>query len=98
MFDCPGGSGSEDTELDTLARTLSNREFDGATLDQLAESFSETGRNPDHKVVAKKFFSKKNTETTLNRMRRNVPANNPYLRGERLPVVAKKSPRTSGSA
>lgn len=61
MFDCPGSSGNEDTELDTLARTLSNREFDGATLDQLAESFAETGRTEtaDHKVVAKKFFTKK---------------------------------------
>ncbi|KAI1290738.1 Neuroendocrine protein 7B2 [Halotydeus destructor] len=117
MFDCPGSA--DDNELDTLARSLSNREFTDKQLNSFVDSLiaeKQTGDGPasghlgdnDHKVVAKKFFAKKQNgaghshglfkRSTLRfQPNKNMKMkSNPYLQGERLPVIAKKSPQTSG--
>lgn len=61
MFDCPGRS--EDSEIDTLARSISNSDFSD-TFESLANSIQSPGKDmdKDHKVVAKKFFMKKAEE------------------------------------
>jgi len=50
-----------------------------STLDKIVNNIQTD--SSEHKVVAKKFFSKK--------------SKNPYLTGDKLPVVAKKSPHTA---
>ena len=58
MFDCPGAT--EDNELDTLARSLSNNGLTEDAVDRLADTLSgKQDDGIDHKVVAKKFFTKK---------------------------------------
>jgi hypothetical protein len=54
MFDCPGSS--DDNELDTLARSISNNALTEDAVDRFADNY---GSKDDHKVVAKKFFTKK---------------------------------------
>ena len=69
MFDCPGAT--EEAEMDTLARSISNSEF-SETFDKIANSLSReqgaSDKEPeemgDHRVVAKKFFSKKQADKT----------------------------------
>lgn len=69
MFDCPGSS--DDSELDTLARTIQNNGLTEDTVERFADAYTRTGDSNDgqpiyyptnddsHKVVAKKFFSKR---------------------------------------
>lgn len=59
MFDCPGNDNDNEAELDTLARTLQNHELNESELDQFVESMTGSHDNVDHKVVAKKYFTKK---------------------------------------
>jgi len=75
MFDCPGNN--DENELETLARSIQNEGIMDSTLDKISKMQPAV----DHKVVAKKFFSKKSS--------------NPLLIGEKLPIVAKKSPKTA---
>ena len=51
MFDCPGNT--DENELETLARSIQNEGLMDTTLNKIADNMDE------HKVVAKKFFSKK---------------------------------------
>ena len=82
MFDCPGSS--DDSDLDTLARTIQNNGLSSDTVERIADAYTHasvnsldspaaqaTGDLPlyysqatdssddSHKVVAKKFFSKR---------------------------------------
>jgi len=65
----------DERELNTIARSLANQPIGEDTADSLINALV------DHKVVAKKFFIKKEPS--------------PFLKGERLPIVAKKSPNLS---
>nr|AII97977.1 BLTX619 [Nephila pilipes] len=56
-------------------------ENEGLTDSRLNRFLQDMEIQGDHKIVAKKFFS-------------NKPAN-PYLEGEKLPVIAKKAPKSS---
>lgn len=62
MFDCPGST--DENELDTLARTLQNHALTEDAVDRFANSFGSKGatEDGDHRVVAKKFFTKKQRE------------------------------------
>jgi len=55
MFDCPGSTSEND--LDTLARSITNNGLNEGVVDRFADSF--TGKDNEHRVVAKKFFTKK---------------------------------------
>lgn len=76
MFDCPGSS--DDSELDTLARTIQNNGLTEETVERFADAYTRPGSEVDgavdanghqrmmysndddsHKIVAKKFFSKR---------------------------------------
>ena len=61
-----GVTGDDEQELDTLARTLQNRELDEHELDKFVETMTNGGNalsgvvgDDNHKTVAKKYFSKK---------------------------------------
>ena len=53
MFDCPGNT--DENELETLARSIQNEGLMDSTLDKLVGNLDD---GSEHKVVAKKFFSK----------------------------------------
>lgn len=55
MFDCPGNN--DENELETLARSIQNEGLMDSTLDKLVQNMHQ--QQKDHKVVAKKFFTKK---------------------------------------
>ncbi|XP_013780701.1 uncharacterized protein LOC106465054 isoform X1 [Limulus polyphemus] len=89
MFGCP--TSTQDNELDALAQSIQNQGLMDSTLNRIVQNMQIEG---EHKtLVAKKFFNpnqlKPKTKmftqrgTTLN-------SRNPYLKGEKLPVVAKK--------
>nr|XP_027194460.1 uncharacterized protein LOC113789164 isoform X1 [Dermatophagoides pteronyssinus]XP_027194461.1 uncharacterized protein LOC113789164 isoform X2 [Dermatophagoides pteronyssinus] len=101
MFNCPGNT--DENELETLARSIQN---EGIELDTTINKIIDTidTSKDDHKVVAKKFFQKRNEKSTI--VKRSIINDgensdkksfkqNPYLTGEKLPVVAKKSPHTA---
>ena len=54
MFDCPGNT--DENELETLARSIQNEGLMDSTLDKLVDNMRED--SSEHKVVAKKFFTK----------------------------------------
>ncbi|KAF8785079.1 neuroendocrine protein 7B2-like isoform X1 [Argiope bruennichi] len=56
-------------------------ENEGLAESTLDRFFQDLEIRDGHKIVAKKFFSHKSS--------------NPYLEGEKLPVIAKKAPKTS---
>jgi hypothetical protein len=100
MFDCPGNT--NENELETLARSIQNEGMMDSTLDKIVHNI-QTG-STDHKVVAKKFFSKKSHDQYSEQFLKNAKSsgakaerlsNNPYLVGDRLPIVAKKTPHTA---
>ncbi len=55
MFDCPGNT--DENELETLARSIQNEGMMDSTLDKIVNNIQTD--SSEHKVVAKKFFSKK---------------------------------------
>ena len=65
IFNEKGVTGDDEQELDTLARTLQNRELDEHELDKFVETMTNGGNvlgvvgDDNHKTVAKKYFSKK---------------------------------------
>lgn len=95
MFNCPGNT--DENELETLARSIQN---EGLTLDTTLNHIMET-MDKNHKVVAKKYFIKRGKKSIVKReavssskgMEEKTSAKvNPFLVGEKLPVVAKKTP------
>ncbi|XP_037272589.2 secretogranin_V domain-containing protein 7B2 [Rhipicephalus microplus] len=102
MFDCPGAT--QENEIDALARSIQNEGLMESTLDRIVQHIDPTVPvEGQHKtVMAKKFFKKENHASYAKRYSRKskksvkqpktTPAKNPYLQGEKLPVVAKKAP------
>lgn len=103
MFDCPAESGSKDegraggrtseSEIEALARSMQHEGLVDSTLDRLVQKIEG-----EHKsLVAKKFFNKKVKKSVLlsgvPKSKHSKQKPNPYLAGEKLPVVAKKAPR-----
>lgn len=100
MFACPGST--DENELETLARSIQNEGLMDSTMDKILENMHTP---PNHKVVAKKFFIKRSGNAQVKKVvKRSVgsskmskkssksKAKNPFLQGDKLPVVAKKSP------
>lgn len=92
MYDCPGST--EENQLDSLARSIQNNGLSDQDIDQLVQNIQQ-----DHKVVAKKFHSMKVRRPAFGSdryliavLQKRVPE---YLNGEKLPVLAKKSPQLS---
>lgn len=102
MFDCPGAT--QENEIDALARSIQNEGLMESTLDRIVQHIDPTVPvEGQHKtVMAKKFFKKENQASYAKRFQRKskksakqpktTPAENPYLQGDKLPVVAKKAP------
>jgi hypothetical protein len=97
MFDCPGNT--DENELETLARSIQNEGLMDSTLDKLVDKIG--GDSSEHKVVAKKFFTKQTHNKYFKQVSKKAkavgskakPINSyPFLSGEKLPVVAKKAP------
>ncbi|CAG2106599.1 unnamed protein product [Medioppia subpectinata] len=89
MFDCPGNT--DENELETLARSIQNEGIMDSTLDKLVDNIRED--TSEHKVVAKKFFTKKVVKKAREvGVKAHKLTNNPFLTGDKLPVVAKKTP------
>lgn len=89
MFDCPGST--DENELETLARSIQNEGIMDSTLDKLVDNMRDDSN--EHKVVAKKFFTKRVAKKSEGvGAKADQLKNNPYLTGDKLPVVAKKSP------
>ncbi|CAN7947228.1 unnamed protein product [Ixodes pacificus] len=76
MFDCPGAT--QENEIDALARSIQNEGLMESTLDRIVQHIDPSVEGQHKTVMAKKFFNNEGT--------------NPYLQGEKLPVVAKKAP------
>ncbi|RWS10801.1 neuroendocrine protein 7B2 precursor-like protein [Dinothrombium tinctorium] len=70
---------TDENELDAIARSIQNNGISESNIDKLMDKLEPE----DHKVVAKKFFKSKKSQPTY------------YWKGEKLPVVAKKSPHTA---
>lgn len=68
---------TRETEIDALARSIQNEGIMDSTLHRLVQDIQIEGEHKN--LVAKKCFSHKPL--------------NPYLEGEKLPVVAKKAPK-----
>lgn len=100
MFSCPGST--DENELETLARSIQNEGLMDSTIDKIMENMQTDAAQ--HKVVAKKFFIKR-ANAAVKVVKRSVSEkkhadksrsrSNPFLMGEKLPVVAKKSPHTA---
>ena len=71
MFDCPGTT--DENELDTLARTLQNHALTEDAVERFANSFGSKSatEDGDHRVVAKKFFTKKQREDKEDYLKKN---------------------------
>ncbi|CAG0884165.1 unnamed protein product, partial [Cyprideis torosa] len=93
MFNCPDST--QDDQISTLARTISNQGLNHKDLDNLLQSMD----NYNKKVVAKKFYDRsqfteresqmKNKARALSK-RFSFRAPNPFLQGSQLPIAAKK--------
>lgn len=97
MFDCPGST--RENEIDALARSIQNEGLMDTTIGRIVQDMRIEGERKN--LVAKKFFSKKSHDSFYRQMRQSASSwghraertsGNPYLRGEKLPVVAKKNP------
>ncbi|CAN7995262.1 unnamed protein product [Ixodes hexagonus] len=101
MFDCPGAT--QENEIDALARSIQNEGLMESTLDRIVQHIDPTVPvEGQHKtVMAKKFFNKEHRARYSKRFNKKPKKSakqtrksglNPYLQGEKLPVVAKKAP------
>ncbi|XP_064487876.1 neuroendocrine protein 7B2-like isoform X2 [Ornithodoros turicata] len=104
MFDCPGAT--RENEIDALARSIHNQGMVSSdALGRIVDHMDAHKASPvegQHKsVMAKKFFRKEDHERLQKQRLENEAKRwaqssrferNPYLQGEKLPVVAKKAP------
>lgn len=106
MFDCPGAT--RENEIDALARSIHNQGMvSSEALGRIVQHIDrqDTPVEGQHKsVMAKKFFRKEDHGMAQKKRlqqeakgwgRRHGASRfegNPYLQGEKLPVVAKKAP------
>lgn len=102
MFDCPGTT--RENEIDALARSIHNQgmvssEALGRIVHHSHNAYPVEGQHKS--VMAKKFFRKEDhewfqkqrLEQKSKKWRHSATsAHNPYLQGDKLPVVAKKAP------
>jgi len=96
MFDCP--SSSRHDEINALAQSIQNEGLSDHTLDRIMQDLQV---HDQHKsLVAKKHFNSQVKDNYLRDLRSRTKklavkatsrdADNPYLKGEKLPIVAKK--------
>lgn len=105
MFNCLGNN--NENELEALTRSIQTSDtiMDNA-LDKIIDNIDDKQK---HKVVAKKFFTKRSPRSkrsTISQKHKEMKRSskcvggkcyrpNPFLAGPKLPVVAKKSPHTA---
>uniref|UniRef100_T1IPU4 Neuroendocrine protein 7B2 n=1 Tax=Strigamia maritima TaxID=126957 RepID=T1IPU4_STRMM len=93
MFDCP--TSTRDSEISALAQSIQNEGVMSHALDKIMEEF-DVAHNEHKNMVAKKHYQPEPRENFFHEFLkfRNEPTKvNPYLQGEKLPIVAKKAPK-----
>jgi len=97
MFDCP--TSTRDSEINALAQSIQNEGVMNHALDKIMEEFNVRGQHKN--MVAKKHHMPEKQDeymADLQRIAHEAASSahhsdrNPYLEGEKLPIVAKKTP------